>query len=159
MTSSRRALGLTLLEVILALAVLAVLGATFTTYMLGNLRHTTVAGQRTQAAQVLNYLGRRVAGGDGVVLPDEGETLSWAYGEMGVAFPDMVGADGIAEPARYRAEITATGTVSVVGASVVQYDLVVCFQVPDGESCTRGTTLGAPASAQESDRPSLPGIN
>lgn|SRR5690606_18932032 len=154
-----RAAGLTLLETILALAVLAVLGATFTTYMLGNLRHTTVAGQRTQAAQVLNYLGRRVAGGDKAVLPAEGASLQWDYGELGAAFPDLQGADGIAEPQRYRAQISASGTVSVADASVVQYDIDVCFQGVEAESCVRATTLGAPVTAPPEQSPPLPGIN
>lgn len=155
----RAAAGLTLLEVILALAVLAILGATFTTAMLGNLRHTTVAGQRTQAAQVLNYLGRRVAGGDTVVLPLLGESLTWEYGELGTSFVDLEDGEGFAEPERYRVEIAASGTISVAGATVVQYDLDVCFQNQDGESCVNGTTLGAPALPGPGTTPPLPGIN
>jgi len=158
-TAAVRAAGLTLLEVILALAVLAVLGATFTTYMVSNLRHTTVAGQRTQAAQVLNYLGRRVAGGDKAVLPAEGSSLEWAYGELGAAFTDLEGAEGVADPARYRARIDAPGRVSVLTDSVVQYDIEVCFLIQDGESCVRGTTLGAPVTAPPEETPPLPGIN
>ncbi|HZJ10125.1 MAG TPA: hypothetical protein VFD39_10550 [Trueperaceae bacterium] len=154
----RRA-GLTVLEVLLALAVLAILGATFTTAVVGNLRHTTVSGQRTQSAQVLNYLGRRVAGGDEAVLPAVGESLAWDYGELGTAFADLQGGDGFAEPGRYRAEIVASGTVTTVGATVVQYDLSVCFRNQEAESCTRGTTLGAPALAGSGTTPPLPGIN
>lgn len=154
-----RAAGLTLLEVILALAVLAILGATIVTSMLGNLRHTTVSGQRTQAAQVLNYLGRRVAGGDAAVLPAVGESLVWDYGTLGSAFTDIQGQVGFADPQRYRAEVTASGTVSVVGAQVVQYDIGVCFLAQEGESCVRGTTLGAPADAGPEETPPLPGIN
>lgn len=154
-----RQLGLTLIEVIIALAVLAILGATFTTAVLGNLRHTTVAGQRTQAAQVLNYLGRRVAGGDEAVVPVLGEALTWGYGELGAAFPDIDGKVGFAESGEYRAQITAPNTVSVVGATVVQFDLVVCYEHQDGETCVRGTTLGAPANAGPASTPPLPGIN
>lgn len=151
--------GLSLLEVVLALAVLAILGATFTTAMLGNLRHTNVSGQRTQAAQVLNYLGRRVAGGDAVVLPTVGESLNWAYGDLGTTFVELEGGEGLAEPERYRASVTASGNITVVGASVVQYDMEVCFLNQDGEFCVRGTTLGAPALAGPGATPPLPGIN
>lgn len=154
-----RSEGLTLLEVVLALAVLAIIGATITTAILNNLRHTTTAGQRTQGAQVLNYLGRRVAGGDALVLPNAGATLTWDYGDLGTTFTDLQGADGVAEPERYRVTITASGTVSVAGASVVQYDLNVCFQGQQGESCVAGTTLGAPALAPPEATPPLPGIN
>lgn len=155
----RRAAGLTLVEVVLALAVLAILGATFTTAMVNNLKHTRVSGQRSQGAQVLNYLGRRVAGGDEALLPQTGVTLAWGYGELANAFPDLGGAEGFADPERYRAAITATGTVSAAGASVVQFDISVCFQHQDGESCVSGTTLGAPAQAGPEATPPLPGIN
>ena len=138
---------------------LAILGATFTTAMLGNLRHTTVSGQRTQAAQVLNYLGRRVAGGDALVLPTMGNSLTWDYGDLASTFVDLDGGEGFAEPERYRVAIAASGTVSVAGASVVQYDIDVCFENQGGESCVRGTTLGAPALAGPGATPPLPGIN
>ena len=158
-TPADRGAGLTLLEVVLALAVLGVLGAVISTSILGNLRHTTVSGQRTQGAQVLNYLGRRVAGGDGAVLPTQGASLAWNYNELGASFTDLQGVGGIAEPDRYRVSIAASGAVTVAGASVVQYDLSVCFQVQGGESCVTGTTLGAPAIAPPGSTPPLPGIN
>lgn len=158
-STSRRSAGLTLVEVVLALAVLAILGATFTTAMVNNLKHTRVSGQRSQGAQVLNYLGRRVAGGDEALLPQTGETLAWDYGELANAFPDLGGAQGFADPERYRASVTAIGTVSAAGASVVQFDISVCFQHQDGEACVNGTTLGAPAQAGPAATPPLPGIN
>jgi hypothetical protein len=144
---------------VLALAVLAVIGATISTAILNNLRHTTTAGQRTQGAQVLNYLGRRVAGGDAAVLPNLNDTLAWDYGELGDTFTDLQGADGVAEPDRYRVDITASGTITVAGASVVQYDITVCFQARDAESCVAGTTMGAPAIEPPGSTPPLPGIN
>lgn len=159
-----RAEGLTLLEVVLALAVLAVLGAVFTTSILSNLRHTTVAGQRTQAAQALNYIGRRVAGGDAAVIPAAlGDTATWDYGDLGTAFDDLTGADGFADPDRYKVSVTATGEVSLFTgadtATVVQYDIQVCFENQSSESCISGTTLGAPANAPAGETPPLPGIN
>lgn len=150
--------GLTILEVVLALGILGILGAVFTTSILSNLRHTTTAGQRTQAAQVLNYIGRRVAGGDSVVLPAAGETLTWEYGELSAAFADMSGA-GFGNPNQYRVEITAAGVVTVVAAEVMRYDIDVCFTRQDGETCVEGTTLGAPATATAEQTPPLPGIN
>jgi len=156
--------GLTLLEVVLALAVLGVLGAVFTTAILSNLRHTTVAGQRTQAAQALNYIGRRVAGGDSAVLPSAvAESLTWDFGDLGTAFPDLAGSDGFADPDRYRVVVTASSELTLFSgadaATLVQYDIDVCFQNQGTESCVRGTTLGAPATAAASETPPLPGIN
>lgn len=162
--ANRKQAGITLLEVVLALAVLAVLGAVFSTSILTNLRHTTVSGQRTQAAQALNYFGRRVAGGDPAVLPTTiGATLSWDYAELGDAFEDLAGNDGFADAERYRVDVTATNEITLFSgldaATVVQYDIAVCFQNQDAESCVRGTTLGAPASAPAGETPPLPGIN
>lgn len=152
--------GLTLLEVVLALAVLAILGATFTTVVLGNLRHTSTSGQRTQAAQVLNYLGRRVAGGDAPVLPQPGETLRWDYGDLNAAFPDIANSDGVAAPRLYRAEVASTGSLALAGASVIQYDLSVCYRnAGTSETCVRGTTFGPPPAGGEGADPPLPGIN
>lgn len=162
-TARRRRLGqvigLTLLEVVLALAVLGVLGAVFTTAFVSNLRHTTTAGQRTQAAQVLNYVGRRVVGGDRSVVPALGSTLSWDYGELGAAFPDIAGGEGVAEPERYSVTVTGTQNVTLQEATVVQYDLSVCFNTSDGESCVRGTTLGSARDNPSGTTPPLPGIN
>lgn len=159
-----RADGITLLEVVLALAILAVLGAVFSTSILSNLRHTTVSGQRTQAAQALNYFGRRVAGGDPVVLPTAvGSAITWDYDELADAFDDLSGSDGFADADRYRVTVTAANEVSLFSgadlASVVQYDIQVCFQNQGAESCVSGTTLGAPASAPAGETPPLPGIN
>ena len=151
--------GLSLLEVILALAVLGILGAVFVTAMLGNLRHTNTAGQRTQSAQVLNFIGRRVAGGDTAVIPMLGDSLTWGYGELGVAFPDIDVDDGFADPERYRATVSAPNTITVTGATIVQYDIEVCFEAQEGESCIQGTTLGAPLNAPPGMSPPLPGIN
>jgi len=60
-TGRRSSLGLTVVEVMLALAVIGIITAAFTTAVVGNLRHGQVTGARTEAVQVLNYLGRRAA--------------------------------------------------------------------------------------------------
>ncbi|MBX3144853.1 MAG: type II secretion system protein [Trueperaceae bacterium] len=160
LTARRRlAAGLTLLEVVLALAVLAILGAAFTTVFVNNMRHTSISGQRTQAAQVLNYFGRRVAGGDMVVLPDLNDTLEWGYGDLGTAFTDISSGDGFADPERYRVAISASRNVDLLGSRVVQYDLSVCFQGSNGESCVTGTTLGSSNIPATGLTPPLPGIN
>jgi prepilin-type N-terminal cleavage/methylation domain-containing protein len=156
--AARRSQGLTLLEVILALAVLAIIGAVFTTAVLRNLRHTTTAGTRTQAAQVLNYFGRRIVGGDSALQPASGDTLSWGYEQLAAAFPDIGGATGMADVDRYRVDVSAVGTSTVAGATLQQYDVLVCFEAPDGESCVTGTTLSSSASSTGSTPP-LPGVN
>jgi len=152
--------GLTLLEVIVALGIIAILGALFVTNVLSNLRHTTVAGERTQAAQVLNFLGRLAAGGDGDILPALGSSEEWGYGELGGAFPDIAGGEGFGDADRFRAGITAVSILEFAGAETVQYDISVCFLATEGESCVVGTTLGAQAPGNQGLAPlPLPGIN
>jgi prepilin-type N-terminal cleavage/methylation domain-containing protein len=149
--------GLTVIEVLIALAVIGVITATFTTTVVSTLHHSSVTGARTEAVQVLNYLGRRAAGGDTVVLPAAGTPNTWAYGSLGSSFPDLTNQGGLTDPARYRAAITNAGTVTLAGASSVEYDVNVCYQAGGGEHCVQATTLG-PAPSSGGSTPTLPGI-
>lgn len=158
MTGARSAPGLTLVEVLLALAVIGIISAAFTTSVVGNLRHSRVTGARTEAVQVLGYLGRRAAGGDAAVLPAAGTPDTWGYGALSAAFPDLANQGGLSDPARYRAQVRNAGAVSLAGASTTEYDLRVCYMVANEEHCVSATTLGPSPSAGGSPPP-LPGIN
>lgn len=156
MRGAATALGLTVIEVLIALAVIGVVTAAFTTAVVGNLHHSSVTGARTEAVQVLDYLGRRAAGGDAAVLPASGSPLSWGYGTLAGSFPDLTNHGGLSDPARYRATITNGGAVAMAGAAATSYQVSVCYQAGSGEHCVQGTTLGpAPASGGTSP---LPGI-
>lgn len=157
-SGGRAAPGLTLLEVLLALAVIGIITAVFTTVVVSNLRHTSVAGARTEAVQVLNYLGRRAAGGDGTVMAVSGTPNTWAYGSLSTAFPDITNQGGLADPARYRAQVTNGGDVTLAGASATEYDIKVCFEAGQGEHCVKAATLG-PSASSGTTPPPLPGIN
>jgi len=158
MRGRRSSLGLTVVEVMLALAVIGIITAVFTTAVVGNLRHGQVTGARTEAVQVLNYLGRRAAGGDAAVLPAAGSPDAWGYGALSGAFPDLTNQGGLSDPARYRAQVSNAGDVSVAGASATEYDVRVCYVIGGGEHCVSATTLGPSPSAGGSPPP-LPGIN
>lgn len=157
MKRSIAAQGLTVVEVLIALAVIGVVTAAFTTAVVSNLHHTSVTGARTEAVQVLNYLGRRTAGGDTTVLPAAGTPNVWAYGSLATSFPDLTNQGGLSDPARYRASITNAGTVTLAGANSVEYDVSVCYQAGGGEHCVQGTTMG-PAPSSGGGAPTLPGI-
>ncbi len=151
--------GLTVIEVIVSLAILGVLTAVLTTSLVTSMRQNQVAGQRTQAAQVLNYLGRRVAGGDNAVLsPNVNNPLVWAYGELPAAFPDLSSEGSFVEPAAYRANVATIGNISLAGASAVQYQVQVCWQSSEGEQCVTADTIG-PQPTPGGSPPPLPGIN
>lgn len=154
---TRAALGLTVIEVLIALAVIGVVTATFTTAVVGNLHHASVTGARTEAVQVLDYLGRRAAGGDSAVLPAAGSPLSWGYGTLATSFPDLTNHGGLSDPARYRADVSNAGTVAMAGASATEYDVRVCYQAGGAEHCVQAATMG-PAPATGGGTPPLPGI-
>ena len=59
----KKALGLTLVEVLVAIAVLSLVLVAMNAVLLSSIRQTAISGSRTQAVQILNYLGRRVVGG------------------------------------------------------------------------------------------------
>jgi prepilin-type N-terminal cleavage/methylation domain-containing protein len=153
----RRRRGLTIIEVLVALAIIAVAFTLLSTALVGSLQQTSRAGTRTQTTQYLEFLGRQVAGGSGAVLAAAGTPIAWAYGALDDAFPELPGAGG-ADAAAYRAEVAQVATVAFAGASAVQYRITVCTQDATGETCVAGTTLGPPPSAGGTP-PLLPGIN
>lgn len=151
--------GLTIIEVIIAVAIIAIVMGTLTTTVVSNLKRTSTTNGSTQAAQVLNYLGRRVSGAQSAVLPVSNASFSWDYGELETAFPDLASEKGVSDPKFYRAQITNTKSVSFAGATLVHYDLSVCHRLGGGEHCLTGITF-APSPADASDPEFfLPGIN
>jgi len=151
--------GLSLVEVIIALAVVAIAFAILSTALVGQLRFSGNANARTQTTQYLNYLGRLVVGGDAAVLPAVGDSLVWDYGQLGAAFPDLPGGGGLEAADRYRAQIDSVAGITYVGATGVQYRVSVCSVTPTGESCAVGSTIGPPPLAGGGSAPPLPGIN
>jgi type II secretory pathway pseudopilin PulG len=153
---SRR--GLSVVETLIAITVLGVVTAAAMTTYASSMRHNADAGKRTQSAQLLNYLGRRVAGGDGGVLPGEAPR-AWGYGELLTAFPELnASAQGFADPQFYRASVSNLGPVSLGAASATHYRIEVCTRASGDERCLRGDTLG-PTPSSGSSTPALPGIN
>lgn len=151
--------GLSLVEVIIALAVVAIAFAILSTALVFNLRVTGTSGARTQTTQYLNYLGRLVSGGNADALPEAGTPLTWDYGDMGTTFLDLPGGTGWESADRYRARVEHLGAVAYVGAQGVQYRVTVCSMTPIGESCTAAVTIGPERLAGGGAPPPLPGIN
>lgn len=151
--------GLSLVEVIIALAVVAIAFAILSTALVGQLRFSGNANARTQTAQYLNYFGRLVAGGDAAVLPALGASEVWDYGALGTDFPDLPAGSGLEATDRYRVQIDSVAVVTYVGATGVQYRVTVCSVTPTGESCAVGATIGPAPLAGGGSAPPLPGIN
>ncbi len=151
--------GLTVVEVLVALLVLGIVTAAVMVTYVSSIRNNADSGRRTQSAQLLNSLGRRVAGGDAYLLPAADTPLEWDYGELRLTFPELVG-DGISDPDLYRATIRNLGDVTVAGISRVRYQVEVCTRATgDGsERCVSGFTASVPPNPPESGG-GLPGLN
>lgn len=152
--------GLSVIEVLVALAILGIVTAAVVTTYLGSIRTNADAGRRTQSAQILNIVGRRVAGADSQSLAQPSVPIVWEYGELSLAYPEMRG-DGISDPDLYRVVITHVGTVSLSSARTVHYQIEVCTQsfASGDDSCLVGNTASV-APAPATDGPiELPGVN
>ena len=135
--------GFTLLETVVAVAVLAIVLTALTTVATSSLRTGRDGNFKIQATQVLDTVGRRVAGGvDLGLLPAAGAPLTVGYGDVAdvVDFGDTTWSDA------FRFTITRDGSVTVGASSVARYRIEVCHRSGDDERCVRGTTLGREGS-------------
>jgi len=148
--------GLTMVEVLIALAILGIVVAVITTATLSSVRNTATAGGRTQATQVLNYLGRLVAGADDVLF--QRESLSWDYGELGDHFQELAQEARRADPALYRAEVITGSNVTFGSVSMPLYTVTVCWMAPNGETCVTGETVGPEYDPVDPSPGPFPGI-
>jgi prepilin-type N-terminal cleavage/methylation domain-containing protein len=133
--------GFSVLEVVVAIAISAILLAALATANVATLQQTRSGNLQIQATQMLDSIGRRVvAGNDNALLPAAGATIAFDYGELTGLFA-FDGA-GIA-PERYRASVSrdAPGTVTVGASTLAIYEIEVCFEAADGERCVTGTTV------------------
>lgn len=160
----KRDSGLTIVEVLVALAVLAIVIAVLTTAMVTSMQQNVVAGGRTQAVQILNYLGRLASGGDARVITERlvGSYVRWDYGELPTVFTELAAGDGFMSPERYRAEVINRDEL-VIGAApmihLIHYWVQVCWQAPNGEQCVSGDTAGPALDPPAGSPPPLPFVN
>ena len=157
----KRAKGLTLIEVIVALVILLIALAALTLTLVGYLRQNLSAGKRTEAVQILNYLGRRLTASDPAVLLAPNQETSWDYGALKSQFPDLASSRDISNPNLYKATVSNLGQpawASSAGVTLDQYRIKVCWRAGGQEACVEGYTLAYPA-ASGTIPPPLPGIN
>jgi len=159
-TVGRSRRGLTVVEVLVALVVLGIVTAAVMTTYVSSMRNNADSGRRTQSAQLLNALGRRVAGADSVVLAQPGTPIAWDYGELSNDFPELTG-EGISDPGNYRATVSNLGTITLASAETVHYQVEVCTRATGdaAERCLTGNTAGPPPGPVGSTPTTLPGIN
>ncbi|MBX3139915.1 MAG: type II secretion system protein [Trueperaceae bacterium] len=152
-THQRRTGGFTLIEVMMAITVLGIVLAAVSFTMMSSMRQNHAAGNRSQAAQVMNYLGRRIAGGD---ISKLGGT-SWDYGTLATSFTDLSRESNLADTDLYRAEVAEFPRIGLGGTTIPHYRVTVCWNNGGDESCVSGDTAGPGPGAASGE--SLPGIN
>ncbi|WP_457637413.1 prepilin-type N-terminal cleavage/methylation domain-containing protein [Oceanithermus sp.] len=153
--------GMTLLEVMIAIAILAIALGALATILSNNIRFNASSGERTQAVQILNYLGRQIVGGNGSLMPPEGKQYSWDYGQLGSAFPELDQGGNISDPAKYRAVIYNQGqpsSLAAINVSLDQYKIEVCWRTGNKDVCVQAYTLSSQPPGGGT-APPLPGIN
>jgi prepilin-type N-terminal cleavage/methylation domain-containing protein len=159
--------GLTIVEVLVAVVILSIVLVAFAGVIVANIRQNATSGNRTAAAQVLNYLGRRAVEGQAAVLPVVGSTSrTWAYQTLNAAFPDLKKEKNAANSDLYRAEIKDQGAPawSLAGSktatlNLVSYQIDVCWQDAGKENCVTAQTLAPKLQPATDTEPIIPGLN
>lgn len=130
--------GLTLLETVVAIAICGVILATMATVATGSLRENRTGNFKIQATQVLDTLGRRIAGGDDpTLIATTGTPIELSSGEItaltNIALTDVMELEAV---------ITNRGTYSIGTTSLARYEIEVCYAAAGAPRCVVGTTLG-----------------
>jgi prepilin-type N-terminal cleavage/methylation domain-containing protein len=155
--------GMTIVEVLVAVVILSIVLVAFAGVIVANIRQNATSGNRTAAAQMLNYLGRRAVDGQAAILPAVGSSSrSWAYGTLNTSFPDLTKERNAANSDLYRAEIIDQGAPTATmptGSNLVSYQINVCWRDAGQENCVTAQTIAQRPTASSSTSPIIPGLN
>jgi len=148
---------LTLIETIIAVIIMTIIFVALMPALSASLQQTTVAGQRSQAIKIVNYLSQRVMNKDRYVTPRYTTTTkNWAYGDLGHSFNELYSGNNISNLENYRAQIYSAGNVHVPGMWAGQYDISVCFKKAGQEYCSAASAFGRWSRRPPSPPPTNP---
>lgn len=133
----RGSTGLTLLETVVAIAICAIILGALATVATSSLRESRQGNYKAQATQVMDTLGRRIAGGhDTSLLLASGEDTVLD----GAAVDELMSLAAFAEGA-FEATIENLGALTVQTTTLYRYRVEVCYE-GGSERCVSGITLG-----------------
>lgn len=137
--------GLTLIEVLVALAILGIIIAVYSASFTSSLQTTRTMGNITDANTVLSFFGRMATGGASrtISFPTGSTILNYNYGSLEASFPELASADtNVKDANEYRVQITTPGLLAVGDIDLVQYAISVCWRERGNERCVAGQTAG-----------------
>lgn len=141
MNKYRSQKGLTVVEVLIALSLIGVIIAVFSTSLGGNLRVTQSTGQKGQAAQLMTYIGQQVINGNTAFLVNANSSQTFDYNSLG-ARTDLSTDAGLADLDNYKVTLSNVKQVTFQTISLFEYVINVCYKTQGDESCVQGSTLG-----------------
>lgn len=134
--------GLTLLETVVAIAVCAIVLGALATVTTSSLQESRQGSHKVQATQVLDTVGRRIAGGlDPEILLATGNSLTISGPEVDQLMSLSAFRDGA-----FTVTVENTGTFPVGTTRLDEYRIQVCYQAGQAERCVTGSTLGRQGS-------------
>ncbi len=134
----RSSSGLSLLEVVVAVAICGIVHAALSTVTVSSLRESNRGNHRNQATQVLDTVGRRIAGGlDPGILASSGSTVTLAGAEV----DEFMNLRAFREAA-FEVSIQNAGLFTLGTTRLSEYRIEVCYQGDSIRNCVTGTTLG-----------------
>lgn len=131
--------GFTLVEILVAVGVLALAGGVAMGLWVRSLQAEASASQMKGASEILRFFAGRVEYGDARFLPAPGGSKTFAYGELQEALRQA--GINLARADQFRARITAQTQASQ--PLRVLYTLEVCYRALRGEECRTATLWGA----------------
>lgn len=130
--------GLTLIETIVAIAICSIVLAALANVSTSSLRESRAGNHKTQATQVLDTIGRRIAGGyDASLLAASGEPV--VITSDGIVSLTNV---GLADVADMTVTISNDGAYTVGFTTLDRYGVEVCYGPENSRRCVLGVTLG-----------------
>lgn len=129
--------GFTLVEVLVALGVLALAGLMALALWVRSAEVEGASSQTMGAAQVVRFFADRALYGDARFLPRPGEQKVFAYGELGEALRSA--GLNLARSSQYRATVQAETSGN---PPLVVYTLTVCYRTLRGEECRTARLWG-----------------
>jgi type II secretory pathway pseudopilin PulG len=150
--------GISIIEVIMAVSVIAIMFAVLTPALIDNSKRTAQTGELIQASLMLNYFVRQVVGGNSLVLAKDTTPVSWNYGALSSSALGLSTEKDLGNPNLYKVTISNQGEITVLTASATQYQIDICFKRASDETCINAKTLGPASTATGAGRV-LPGIN